>query len=70
MNHLRQEIRAARTEFTPMPATQDFAVALPGDDDAAVDEDWLEFLALGTRVDTADAMAGSGWRHAPVLLSF
>jgi hypothetical protein len=45
-------------------------VALPGDDDAAVDEDWLEFLALGTRVDTADAMAGSGWRHAPVLLSF
>jgi len=70
MNHSLQENRAARIKFAPVPATQDLAVSLPGDHEAADDEDWLEFLSLGARIDPADAMAGSGWRHAPVLLSY
>ena len=55
----------------PFPVTPDFALALPGADEAAVDdEDWLEFLSLGARLDPTDAAAGRGWRHAPVLLSY
>lgn len=58
-------------KFAPLPVTPDIALALPGDDQCAeVDAEWLEFLSLGACVDLSGSAVGSGWRHAPVLLSY
>ena len=58
------------SRFGPMPVTSEFLLATPGAGDEADDEDWLEFLSLGARIDSPHAVGVGGWRHAPVLLSY
>ncbi len=54
--------------FHPVLALQ-AAATLPADED---DQDWLDFLAIGQRVElnTANNQAGLPWLRAPVLLSY
>ena len=64
-----------RPAFNPVLALHaaadatDAVATLPADED---DQDWLDFLAIGLRVDrhTANNQAGLPWLRAPVLLSY
>ena len=69
MNSLQTQT-AAPVKCLPGALTSQLEVTLSCDVADADDEDWAEFLALGARLSPADAIAGTGWRHAPVLLSY